>query len=251
MSKDAGIVWFEEKMVDYKNINDLLKIYGVPCNANDNVFTPLQEEFSKGELTAGDTMVQASILPKVEQACQQLLDALLIDTDHDHNTKETAKRMAKMYVYEVFRGRYEPMPEIKSFPNVKNVDQIYTVGPATIRSACSHHMVPIMGQAWIGILPEKIDGRVMGLSKFVRLANWVFNRPQIQEEATQMLLDTIWEAIKPRGLAVVVRAHHLCMTWRGVQEQETSMVTSAMRGDIRDNDAARAEFFNLIKGQGY
>lgn len=230
---------------------------GIPLRANDN----LCANFSSYIDTHHRNVINGTVLPlcideemlisRVEKACQGLLEALFIDTENDHNTKDTARRMAKMYVTEVFKGRYQPMPSITAFPNVKNVDQIYTVGPATIRSACSHHMVPIMGEAWIGILPEKTDGKVLGLSKFVRLAEWIFARPQIQEEGTEMLSDVIWEVVQPRGLAVVVRAAHMCMTWRGVRETQTTMVTSSMRGAFKEDAKAREEFFNLIKGQGY
>lgn len=242
-----------DQELDYQSLWDNLNIYNVPRLANDNIFEPLNKMFEAGELTLGDINVQHTILPKVEEACQALLDALLIDTANDHNTQETAKRMAKMYVYEVFAGRYIPKPNMKEFSNAKNLDQIYTVGPATIRSGCSHHIVPIIGQVWVGVLPDKHEngGKVLGMSKFGRLAEWVFARPQIQEEATQMLCDEIWEAMQPKGLAVTVRAQHMCMTWRGVQEPNITAVTSAMRGVIKDDGNARMEYFNLIKGQGF
>lgn len=194
--------------------------------------------------------VQDKILPNVEKACQQLLEALLIDTDKDHNTKETAHRMAKMFVYETFRGRYIPCPKVTDFPNVLNLDQIYTVGPVTVRSACSHHFVPIEGFAWFGVKPNK-DGRIIGLSKFARLCDWIMRRPQIQEEATIQLANLIENLIHPEGLALVVKARHLCMTWRGVEEHSTMMVTSEMRGVFRDDAKARQEFFNLIQGQEF
>jgi len=184
------------------------------------------------------------IQSEVEIKMQGVLESLVIDTDNDHNTKETAKRVAKMFIQEVFKGRYDPMPIVTDFPNAKNLDEIYTIGPITIRSACSHHLVPITGRCWIGILPSD---RVIGISKFVRLTNWVMGRPQIQEEATIQLADLIEEKLKPRGIAVVVEATHLCMTWRGVRESNTAMTTSVMRGFFRDNSDARAEFFRLIK----
>lgn len=181
---------------------------------------------------------------EVEEKVKALLQALVIDTENDHNTQETAKRIAKMYLREVFAGRYDPQPKITDFPNAKSLDQVYTLGPITVRSACSHHMVPITGRCWIGILPSD---RVIGISKFVRLANWVLARPQIQEEATVQLADIIEELIKPKGLAVVIEATHQCMTWRGVKESETRMNTSVMRGAFRDEAETRAEFFRLIK----
>ena len=228
-----------------RNVVKMLTTEGMDLSANSNLHSQTDD------LTDPDVLDTVRLIQQAEKACESLLDALLIDWRNDHNTKDTPRRMAKMYITEVFKGRYDPMPEMRSFPNVKNVDQIYTIGPATIRSTCSHHMVPIMGQAWIGVLPETVEGRVLGLSKFVRLAEWVFARPQIQEEATEMLSDTIWEALQPRGLAIVVRAAHMCMTWRGVRETETTMVTSSMRGAFKEDAKAREEFFNLIKGQGY
>jgi GTP cyclohydrolase I len=181
---------------------------------------------------------------EVQEKVQSLLDSLVIDTTNDHNTKETAKRIAKMYLREVFAGRYESMPKVTEFPNAKHLDEIYTLGPISIRSACSHHMVPITGRAWIGVLPSD---RVIGISKFVRLCNWVMARPQIQEEATVQLADLIEQMIQPKGLAVVIEATHQCMTWRGVKESETKMTSSIMRGVFRDDSNARAEFLKLIK----
>lgn len=181
---------------------------------------------------------------EVEEKVKALLQSLVIDIENDHNTQETAKRIAKMYLKEVFAGRYDAQPKVTDFPNVKNLDQVYTLGPITVRSACSHHMVPITGRAWVGILPSD---RVIGISKFVRLANWVLARPQIQEEATVQLADLIQDLINPRGLAVVIEATHQCMTWRGVKESETKMSTSVMRGAFRDEPETRAEFFRLIK----
>jgi GTP cyclohydrolase I len=136
------------------------------------------------------------------------------------------------------------MPKITEFPNAKELDQIYTLGPITIRSCCSHHLVPITGRAWIGVLPSD---KVIGISKFVRLTNWIMARPQIQEESTVQLADLIEEIIKPKGLAVVVEATHNCMTWRGVEESNTAMTTSVMRGVFLDDACARNEFFGLIK----
>lgn len=185
---------------------------------------------------------------EVEGKVADLLSSLVIDTANDHNSRETAKRVAKMYVREVYAGRYVARPDVTDFPNAKELDQLYTVGPITIRSACSHHMCPIQGQAWVGVIPSE---RVIGLSKFNRLADWIMARPQIQEEAVIQLADLIEDLIKPRGLAVIVKATHTCMTWRGVREHDSTMVTSVMRGLLRDEPAARAEFMALIEGQRY
>ena len=218
------------------NIRERMIKAGVPFFANDNISKYLED----GDLEK----IQAD----VEVAMQGVLDALLIDTTNDHNTIETAKRVAKMYVREVFKGRYLPRPAVTDFPNAKRLDEMYTVGPITVRSACSHHLVPIMGHAWIGVIPGE---RVIGLSKFNRLTEWVMARPHIQEEAAVMLADEIEGLIKPKGLAVVIRAAHQCMTWRGVRETDTSMTTSVMRGLLFDNEKARNEFLMTIRGQGF
>jgi GTP cyclohydrolase I len=209
-----------------------IKEMGGTYFANDNI-SEFIDEYDKQELES-----------EVEDRVQDLLEALVIDTQNDHNTKETAKRVAKMFMQEVFNGRYEGMPKVTEFPNAKHLDEIYTLGPITIRSACSHHMVPITGRAWIGILP---NDRLIGISKFVRLTNWVMGRPQIQEESTVQLADIIEKLIEPKGLAVVVEATHNCMTWRGVKEHDTVMKTSVVRGFFKENSDARSEFFRLIK----
>jgi GTP cyclohydrolase IA len=219
-----------------KMIKGKIKLANGSFFANDNI----SEYLNDYDLKEIESNVQAAII--------NLLDALIIDTENDHNTKETAKRVAKMYVQEVFKGRYLPPPKITDFPNAKNLDQIYTIGPISVRSACSHHLVPIVGQAWIGVIPSD---RVIGISKFNRLTDWVMSRPQIQEESTVQLADEIEKRIKPKALAVIVKSTHMCMTWRGVKDNNSSMTTSVMRGLFRNDAAAKEEFLAIIKGQGY
>jgi len=214
-------------------IKERIKNSGGSFFANDNI----AKWISEGELE--------ELKVEVQEKAEALLQSLVIDTENDHNTEGTARRIAKMYINEVFNGRYCEMPTVTDFPNAKNLDEIYTLGPITVRSACSHHIVPIIGEAWIGVIPSE---RVIGISKFVRLANWVMSRPQIQEEATVQLADLIEDLIAPRGLAVIINAQHQCMTWRGVKENETRMKTSVMRGLFMDSDKARSEFLSLIKG---
>lgn len=202
--------------------------------ANDNIAAYLKE----GELE--------DLQEEVTEQVRGLLKALVIDVDNDHNTSETAERVAKMYLTEVFKGRYHPQPKVASFPNVKELDEIYTVGPITVRSACSHHLVPILGHCWIGIQPGE---RVIGLSKFSRIADWVFSRPHIQEEAVIILADEIETLCKPQGLGIVLKAQHYCMKWRGVKEPQTSMVNSVVRGSFRKSASMKKEFFDLIRQQ--
>jgi len=200
--------------------------------ANDNI----SEFIETDELP----LLQAELESRVEH----MLEGLVIDIQNDHNTKGTAHRVAKMYMQEVFKGRFLPAPKITDFPNAKQLDEIYTVGPITIRSACSHHFVPILGRCWIGIIP---GDRVIGISKFHRIVDWIASRPQIQEEFAMQVADFIEAAIQPKGLAVVIEATHMCMTWRGVKEGHTEMRNSIMRGAFRDKPEARAEFLALIK----
>lgn len=184
----------------------------------------------------------------VQDAVRNLLEALRIDWRADPNTQETPSRVARMLVDEVFRGRYYPVPKLTCFPNTAKLDELYTVGPIQIRSACSHHLVPVIGQAWVGVIP---GDKLIGLSKFTRLADWVMSRPQIQEESVVQYADAIEAAIAPRGLAVVVKASHMCMTWRGVRDAGTEMTTSVVRGLLLTEPAVKAEFMELIKGAGF
>ena len=215
-------------------IRERLRKAGVPFLANDNIHDHLEP----GELS----LLEIEVADKV----RDLLRTLVIDIDNDHNTSETAERVARMYLHEVFKGRYHPQPKVASFPNVKQLDEIYTVGPITVRSACSHHLVPIMGNCWIGIKP---GARVIGLSKFTRVADWVFSRPHIQEEAVMILADEIEKLCEPQGLGIIVKAQHYCMKWRGVKEPQTSMVNSVVRGDFRHDPSLKQEFFELVRQQ--
>lgn len=212
-------------------IRERLLAAGAPFLANDNI----ADAINPHELPE----LEAEVADRVED----LLRALVIDVDNDHNTRGTAERVARMYLREVFRGRYQRPPAITDFPNAKQLDQVYSVGPITVRSACSHHLVPILGQCWIGVKPSE---RVIGLSKFNRLAEWVFSRPHIQEEAVMILADEIERLVNPKGLVVIVKAQHYCMKWRGVREPETNMVTSVVRGEFRDKPHMKAEFLQLI-----
>ncbi len=181
----------------------------------------------------------------VEKHFQKVLESLKIDTENDHNTQETAKRVAKMMVREVFAGRYEPKPRITAFPNATAYDELYLTGPIKIRSTCAHHFQPIVGNAWVGVFPGK---NVIGLSKFNRLVDWVASRPQIQEEMTVQIADIIEQETQAEGVAVVVKAEHMCMTHRGVREHESDMTTSVVRGSLREEESQKREFFNLLKG---
>jgi len=202
-------------------------------HANDNIADFIHE----GEME--------KLLDEVSQKMQGVLDSLVIDTDSDHNTAETAKRVAKMYLQEVFKGRYVQAPPITEFPNAEHLNELMIVGPITVRSACSHHFCPIMGQVWIGVLPNE-HTNVIGLSKYARLAEWVMGRPQIQEEAVVQLADLIQTKTQPDGLALVMEASHFCMGWRGVKDSESRMINSVMRGALLKDPNLRREFLSLL-----
>ena len=189
------------------------------------------------------------LLDEVEQKMKGVLSSLVIDTEHDHNTDDTARRVAKMYIKEVFNGRYVKPPEITEFPNAEHLNELMIVGPITVRSACSHHFCPIMGKVWIGVLPNE-HTNVIGLSKYARLAEWVMGRPQIQEEAVVQLADLIQQKTQPDGLAIVMEASHFCMGWRGVKDTESKMINSVMRGSFLKDANLRREFLSLIPQKG-
>ena len=189
------------------------------------------------------------LLDEVEIKMQSVLDSLVIDTERDHNTGNTARRVAKMYLNEVFRGRYVAAPTITEFPNAEHLNELMIVGPITVRSACSHHFCPVIGKIWIGVLPNE-HTNVIGLSKYARLAEWVMGRPQIQEEAVVQLADLIMEKTQPDGLAIVMEASHYCMAWRGVKDMDSKMINSVMRGVFLKDSNLRREFLALIPGRG-
>jgi GTP cyclohydrolase I len=188
------------------------------------------------------------LLDEVEVKMQGVLDSMVIDTTSDHNTSDTARRVAKMYINEVFRGRYVKQPSITEFPNAEHLNELMIVGPITVRSACSHHFCPVIGKVWIGIMPNE-HTNVIGLSKYARLAEWVMGRPQIQEEAVVQLADLIMEKTQPDGLAIVMEASHYCMAWRGVKDMDAKMINSVMRGVFLKDSALRREFLALIPGK--
>ncbi|RYF43385.1 MAG: GTP cyclohydrolase I [Comamonadaceae bacterium] len=202
-------------------------------HSNDNI----AEFVQPGELE--------KLLDEVEQKMQGVLDSMVIDTASDHNTSNTARRVAKMYLNEVFRGRYVAPPAITEFPNVEHLNELMIVGPITVRSACSHHFCPVIGKVWIGVMPNE-HTNVIGLSKYARLAEWVMGRPQIQEEAVVQLADLIMEKTQPDGLAIVMEATHYCMAWRGVKDLDSKMINSVMRGQFLKDSTLRREFLALI-----
>jgi GTP cyclohydrolase I len=211
------------------------RLIGAGCryHANDNI----ADFIEPGEVD--------ELRAEVEEKMEGVLRSLVIDTEGDHNTADTARRVAKMFLTEVFEGRYVPMPSVTEFPNAARLNELMIVGPLKVRSACSHHLCPILGKVWIGLLPNE-HSNLIGLSKYARICNWIMSRPQIQEEAVTMLADELQDRVKPDGLAIVMEADHFCMHWRGVKDDESMMTNSVMRGAFLKDASLRREFLSLL-----
>ena len=212
-----------------KIIKSRIKSVGRRFHSNDNI----AEFMHDGDLE--------KLQQEVEQKFQGVLDSLVIDTENDHNTNDTARRVAKMYVNEIFGGRFKKQPKITAFPNM-GYKSLYTSGPISIRSTCAHHFQNIVGKAWIGIVPED---EVIGLSKFNRLVHHIAERPQIQEEMTTHIAEELQKYAKTPHVAVVVKAEHHCMTHRGVREHESDMTTAVMLGGFGEDPALKQEFYDI------
>src|SRR5260221_9205937 len=202
----------------------------VPRRANEAVDSPLEP----GEAA---TMIAAAT-----QKIGELLDVLRIDHRNDHNTRDTPARVARMYVQELLRGRFSKPPEITEFDNTERYDQLIVTGPIDVRSICAHHLMPIYGHAYIGILPSP-DGRIIGLSKYDRIVEHFAARFQIQEELVKQIGNFISDRTAPRGLAVRISAVHMCKTHRGVRSGHNGrMVNAAFYGLMLDDQELRDAF---------
>jgi GTP cyclohydrolase I len=214
-------------------IRDRLRRASKRFHANDNISAFIEP----GEM--------AGLQAEVETKMQSVLQSLVIDTESDHNTNETARRVAKMFLTEVFHGRYVPEPPTTEFPNIGHLNELMIVGPILVRSACSHHLCPIIGKVWVGVMPNE-HSNLIGLSKYTRLIDWVMSRPQIQEEAVAQVADLLQQKLQPDGLAIVMEADHFCMHWRGVKDTDAKMINSVMRGSFLKDSTLRREFLSLL-----
>ena len=207
--------------------------------ADSRITGSLLEESEPTDTKASSAVDQ----PRIERAVREILAAVGEDPDRE-GLRETPSRVARMYV-ELFRGLHED-PRVflqKSFD--EKYDEIVLVRDISFNSMCEHHMLPFMGKAHIGYLP---DGRVVGLSKLARVVEAVARRPQVQERMTETIADLVIEELQARGVAVVIEAEHTCMTVRGVRKPGTVCVTSAMKGVFRTRASSRAEIMTLIFG---
>jgi GTP cyclohydrolase I len=224
--------------MNYTAISDKIKLRlkeaKAEFKASDNISDFIKEE----ELS--------QLVDEVKGKFQGVLESLVIDTENDPNSMDTAKRLAKMYVYELMSGRYDKKPKVTSFPNEgEGRFEGMLVVRAELRSMCSHHHQPVKGVCYIGIIPT---GRVIGLSKYVRLAQWCARRGQLQEELVNQIAKVIMKETDTENVAVYIEATHGCMDNRGVMAHSSLTQTSAVHG-LFHNSSVKQEFFDNIKMQ--
>jgi len=202
--------------------------------ASDNISKYIKE----GELPL--------LVDEVQAAFEDVLNTLIIDVENDNNSRDTARRLAKMYVNELMAGRYQPRPKVTAFPNTGHdrFEGMLTV-KAELVSMCSHHHQPVKGVAIIGLIPT---GEVIGLSKYVRIAQWCARRGQLQEELCNQIAREIMTATDTENVGVYIEATHGCMEHRGVMAHSSLTQTTVVHG-LFHNDAVKSEFFNNVKNQ--
>ena len=183
---------------------------------------------------------------RIEKAVREILEAVGEDPDRD-GLQRTPERVAAMYE-ELLAGLHEPSDGHLSVTFAAEHDEMVMVKDIPLASLCEHHLVPFVGKAHVAYIPNA-EGRITGLSKLVRLVGAYARRLQVQERLTTEIADEIDRSLQPRGVLVVVEAEHLCMTMRGVRAPGTLAVTSAVRGQFRDDVATRAEAMDFIRGR--
>ena len=203
-------------------------------NANDNISAFIDEK----EIP--------DLVDEVAQKFRGVLESLIIDVDNDPNSHDTARRLAKMYVYELMAGRYEKAPSVTAFPN-EGPDRFegMLVVRAELISMCSHHHQPVRGTAIIGIIPT---GEVIGLSKYARIAQWCARRGTLQEDLANQIAKEIMKATDTENCAVYIQATHGCMENRGVMAHSSLTQTCVVHG-LFHNDSVKAEFMSHVKLQ--
>ena len=203
---------------------------------------------------AGDNIsdyVDSNVLPELideaTNAFEQVLDALLIDRENDPNSKGTARRLAKMYYNEIMAGRYEPTPDATAFPN-DSADRYegMLVVRSELRSMCSHHHQPVSGVAYIGIIAAN---KLIGLSKYTRIAQWCARRGTLQEELANDIAKEIMKATEASDVGVYIQAVHGCCENRGIMAHSSLTQTTVLKGAFKDDQSTKKEFFDNIKLQ--
>jgi GTP cyclohydrolase I len=187
------------------------------------------------------------LISEATDAFERVLDTLLIDRENDPNSKGTARRLAKMYYNEIMAGRYEPAPDATAFPN-DSTDRYegMLVVRSELRSMCSHHHQPVSGVAYIGIIAAQ---KLIGLSKYTRIAQWCARRGTLQEELCNDIAREIMKATDSENVAVYIQAEHGCCTNRGIMAHSSLTQTTVLKGAFKDDSGTKKEFFDNIKLQ--
>lgn len=178
---------------------------------------------------------------------EEVLDSLIIDRDNDPNSMDTGRRLAKMYVYELMSGRYEPMPNATAFPN--HTDEPYDgmlVVRSELKSVCSHHHQPVTGVAYIGIIAADT---LIGLSKYTRIAQWCARRGTLQEELAMDIAREIMDATGSKDVGVYIQATHGCCENRGIMAHSSLTQTTVLKGAFKEDPGVKKEFMDNIKLQ--
>ena len=216
-------------------LRDRMRREGKRFWAGDNISDYVEENFKE------------ELINDATKAFESVLDALLIDRENDPNSKGTARRLAKMYFNEIMAGRYDPAPNATSFPN--EGEDAYTgmlVVRSELRSMCSHHHQPVNGVAYIGIIP---NGKVIGLSKYTRIAQWCARRGTLQEELCNDIAKEISRATNSKNVGVYIQATHGCCENRGIMAHSSLTQTTVLKGAFKDDVGTKKEFFDNIKLQ--
>ena len=187
------------------------------------------------------------LINEATEAFEKVLDTLLIDRENDPNSKGTARRLAKMYFNEIMAGRYEPLPAATAFPNEgEDAYKGMLVVRSELRSMCSHHHQPVVGVAYIGVIP---NGKVIGLSKYTRIAQWCARRGTLQEELCNDIAREIEKATNAKDIGVYIQATHGCCENRGIMAHSSLTQTTVLKGAFKDDPGTKKEFMDNIKLQ--
>jgi GTP cyclohydrolase I len=222
-----------ENMSVSKTIIERLKTNNVRYFASDNIAQHISEQEHQ------------DLIDELTEKFEAVIDSLLIDRENDPNSKDTPRRLAKMYYNEIMGGRYEAEPKVTAFPNDDAYEQLIVIR-SDIKSMCSHHHQPVQGVCYIACMPGE---EVIGLSKYTRIAQHLAARGHLQEELTEMIAKKIEELTKSKAVGVYIRARHGCCENRGIRSSNSSTQTTVLKGLLRTDSALKNEFMHNIQLQ--
>ncbi len=232
---------------------DILKnSWNVKGSASEEIVKKIKED--KGRFWAGDNISKyleegdkQKLIEELTPKFEAVLDSLVIDRENDPNSHDTGRRLAKMYINELMVGRYDPMPNATAFPNqVEDGYKGMLVVRSEIKSMCSHHHQPVNGVAYIGIIAAE---KLIGLSKYTRIAQWCARRGTLQEELNNVIADQIQSATNSPNVGVYLQATHGCCENRGIHAHSSLTQTTVLRGAFSDDSGTKKEFMDNIKLQ--